>query len=198
MKQLEKQILPAIPQLKKYMSLILKWQKAINLVSKSEENDLWQRHILDSAQLFFLIPDTASSLVDMGTGGGFPGLVLAVLNQELKGRLTRITLIESDARKCVFLQEVARELGVNVTILNERLENVKGVQSDVVTSRALGCVSDLLRWGKRFQKERTVFLFLKGVRVDQELEQNPFLCQVEKIPSVVNSTGCVLKMTEVC
>lgn len=197
MKQLENQILPAIPDLKKFLAFVLKWQKAVNLISKNETADLWQRHILDSAQVFFLIPETSRSLIDMGSGGGFPALVIALLNKALKGPLKEITLIESDSKKCVFLQEAARELGLKITVLNERLEVVLDKKADVVTSRALGSVTDLLAWGRRFQKEKTVFLFLKGENVTDELLQNPFLCQVEKVPSRVNANGCVLKITEV-
>lgn len=197
MKQLEKQIIPAVPLLKTYVNLVLKWQKAVNLISNNETSDIWKRHILDSAQLFFLIPPTARSLIDMGSGGGFPGLVIAILNSILKGPLKEITLVESDSKKSIFLQEAARELGLKVSILNQRLEHIEDKKADVITSRALGSVADLLKWGRHLKKEKTLFLFLKGVHVSEELKQNPFLCQIEKIPSQIDIHGCILKITEV-
>lgn len=197
MKHLEKQIESAIPLLKEYVSLIFKWQKAINLVSNKELSDLWMRHILDSAQLFFLIPSSAHSLLDMGSGGGFPGIIISILNLVLNGPLKEITLVESNSKKCIFLQEVARKLSLNVNIVNERLEYMIDKKVDVVTSRALARTGDLLSLGYRFKKEKTLFLFLKGINVSEELTQLPFLCNIQKIPSQINSQGCILKITEV-
>ena len=137
-KQLENQILPAKNLLERYMALVLKWQKAVNLVSNKEISSLWDRHILDSAQLYFLIPNDKKVLVDLGSGGGFPAVVIAILNKVLKGPLEKVVLIESANKKSVFLQEVSRLLDLNLTILNQRIEDVKSVKADVITSRALG------------------------------------------------------------
>ena len=170
MEQLSQKIKPAVKLLKQYETIILRWQKALNLVSKNDIKNLWIRHILDSAQLYFYIPTNAKVLVDFGSGGGFPALVLAVLNKCLKGNLTDFYLIESDGRKCVFLQEAARELGVNVHIVNDRIENVKQLKADVITARGFAQIDRILQYGYSFFKEKTVYLLLKGEKVSEEIK----------------------------
>ena len=119
--KMEKQIIASIEKaetdLKHYLDLLNNWQKAVNLISSSTLETAWHRHIVDSAQLYPLIPNTASSLVDMGSGAGFPGLVLAILNKANNGFLKDIFLVESDLKKCLFLKEVSRQLSVPVTVL---------------------------------------------------------------------------------
>lgn len=180
-----------------YMELLKKWQKAVNLIAPSTVPDLYQRHILDSAQLYPLIPDTARVLVDMGSGAGFPGLVLAILNQTNQGPLEQIILIESDTKKSLFLKEVVRVLQIPVLVLNQRIEHVLGLTADVVTARALAPVAELLRLGRSFITPKTTCLFLKGEHVDDELLQSPLPGSVQKIKSITNSNGSILKITEV-
>ncbi len=196
-KQLEKQILPAKKLLESYMLLIKKWQKAVNLVSNTEINSLWERHILDSAQVFFEIPKEARILIDMGSGGGFPAVVVAILNKVLNGHLTKIVLIESDNKKSIFLKEVSRILDLNLIVLNERIERIKGISADVITARALASTDMLLEWGREFYKNDTIFLFLKGKLVDDELSLIPYSCNISKLNSKIDKDGCVLKITEV-
>ena len=196
-KQLEKQILPAKKLLESYMLLIKKWQKAVNLVSNTEINSLWERHILDSAQVFFEIPKEARILIDMGSGGGFPAVVIAILNKVLNGHLTKIVLIESDNKKSIFLKEVSRILDLNLIVLNERIERIKGISADVITARALASTDMLLEWGREFYKNDTIFLFLKGKLVDDELSLIPYSCNISKLNSKIDKDGCVLKITEV-
>lgn len=196
-KQLEKQIFPANDLLNQYANLVKKWQKAVNLVSNKELNSLWDRHILDSAQLYFEIEKQAKTLVDMGSGGGFPAVVVAILNKVLKGNLTRIVLIESDNKKNVFLKEISRVLDLNLEIINSRIEDVTDIKADVITSRALGSVSLLLKLGSTFYKKDTSFLLLKGEAVDIELKNVSLVCKKEKITSKTNKNGCILKITEV-
>ncbi len=197
MKQLEKQILPAKKLLESYMLLIKKWQKAVNLVSNTEINSLWERHILDSAQVFFEIPKEARILIDMGSGGGFPAVVVAILNKVLNGHLTKIVLIESDNKKSIFLKEVSRILDLNLIVLNERIERIKGISADVITARALASTDMLLEWGREFYKNDTIFLFLKGKLVDDEISLIPYSCNISKLNSKIDKDGCVLKITEV-
>lgn len=197
MKQTMQFLEPAYDLLRQYEALVQKWQKAVNLVSASSLNEIWERHILDSAQLYPLIPATARVLVDLGSGGGFPGLVLAILNTVHQGPLTDIYLIESDSKKCVFLTEAARELGVPVHILNERIEHVQGIQADVITARALATVEQLMTYGKPFLKETTQFLLLKGKSVVTEIEPIQDKCQITFIPSQTDKTGQIIRMTEV-
>ena len=196
-KQLQKQILPADDLLKKYMELVKKWQKAVNLVSSNELNSLWNRHILDSAQVYFEIPSESRVMVDFGSGGGFPGVVIAILNKVLAGPLNQIILIESDNKKAIFLKEVSRILDLNLIVLNERIENICDVKADVITSRALGKVQLLLDLSKCFYKKNTIFLLLKGESVEDELSEVSYSLKSEKKQSKINETGCILKISEV-
>ena len=122
-----------LSRLRRYDALLRRWQKAINLVSADSLTDAWRRHFWDSAQLLPLIPAGTRSLLDVGSGAGFPGLVLAILGVE------GVTLVESDGRKCAFLREVARETGTRVTILADRLERLADrIQPpDIITARAV-------------------------------------------------------------
>lgn len=197
MKQLENKILPAKEMLERYMALVLKWQKAVNLVSNKEISFLWDRHILDSAQLYFLISQEKKVLVDLGSGGGFPAVVIAILNKVLQGPLKKIILVESDNKKSVFLQEVSRHLGLNLIILNKRIEDITDITADLITSRALADVEALLTLSRSFYTKETEFLLLKGKNIDDELLKISYICQYEKINSKTSKEGCILKITEV-
>ena len=197
MKQIDDILLPAKDELDIYIDLLKKWQKALNLVAPSTLSYIWDRHILDSAQLYPLLSKKQKILVDMGSGAGFPALVLAILNKKNNGKLEEIHLIESDNKKCIFLQEVIRKLSLSVTVHNQRLEKVKDLTADVVTARALADLSQLFIWGKSFIKPQTTCLFLKGEHVDQELVNLPVSCQIKKIKSVTNSNSYIIKATEV-
>ena len=119
-----------LARLEAYAELLKRWSGRINLVSRNTLGDLWRRHFLDSAQLLPFIPDKARSLVDLGSGAGFPGLVLAILGVQ------GVALIESDKRKCVFLREAARIATAPAKIVDSRIETVKPHPVDVVTARA--------------------------------------------------------------
>jgi 16S rRNA (guanine527-N7)-methyltransferase len=108
-------------RLKTYAHLLEKWNPRINLVSKSTIPDLWTRHIADSAQVFALAPHPVSHWVDLGSGGGFPGLVIAIIANQGKSPL-RVTLVESDARKSAFLRTVIRETGASARVINDRID----------------------------------------------------------------------------
>ena len=185
------------PQLVAYLALLERWQNAVNLVSKSTLPDAWQRHIVDSAQLFPLLPAGTKTLVDMGSGAGFPGLVLAVLTQAQMNPPPTVTLIESDTKKCLFLKEVARQIHVPVTILNQRLETCEQRPSDVITARALASLDQLLGWAKPFLTPISTCLFLKGEEVDTEIASIEHKAVIKKIHSLTHPRGCILKITEV-
>ncbi len=197
MKQIEELLQHNRTKLVRYLELLERWQAAVNLVSKSTLPDAWNRHVRDSAQLFPYIPARAETIIDMGSGAGFPGMVLAVLNQNRDNPLQKITLIESDSKKCLFLKEVARQLEVPVDILNCRLEYCPSMTADVITARGLASVNQLLVWAKPFMKPETMCLFLKGEKVDAELKDNQAKGIIERIPSITHDGGCVLKVTEV-
>ena len=197
MKQLDILLNHAEKDIYMYIDLLKKWQKAVNLISNSTIKDIWNRHVLDSAQLYSLIPETAHTLVDMGSGAGFPALILAILNQVNFGPLKRIVLIESDQKKSLFLKEVVRQLSLPVEILNKRIESVSDIPADLVTARALAPLQELLVLGQKIIKSKTTCLFLKGKTVDQEIQNCTIPCSIEKIKSITNSNSCILKITEV-
>ena len=192
-----KQIDQAQKELNIYAELLKKWQKAVNLVAPSTLSDLWNRHILDSAQLYPLIPTSARVLVDMGSGAGFPGLVLAILNHVCHGPLKEIYLVDSDSKKCIFMQEVIRHLNLPVQVLNCRLESVCDIKADVITARALAPVSDLLRLSAGFTKSETTYLFLKGESGQDELAAASVRGKVQIFPSRTNPGSFIFQITEV-
>jgi 16S rRNA (guanine527-N7)-methyltransferase len=136
-----------------------RWQNAINLVGKTTMEDVWRRHVLDSAQLKGLIPDQAKTLTDLGSGAGFPGLVVAALCPDLE-----VTLIESDARKAAFLGEAARRMTLEKQpkIVIGRIETVAPAPADVITARALAPLGQLLAWADRHRTAPAICLFHKG------------------------------------
>lgn len=180
-----------------YIDILKKWQKAVNLVSNTSLEDVWNRHIIDSAQLYPLIPSTAEVLVDFGSGAGFPAIPLAILNKNNKGNLKQIILIESDMKKCLFLKEISRILDLPIQILNQRIEQVKNISADVITARGLADVKTLLYLSQPFINSGTICLFLKGKSVQREITDNTIPCQIEKIKSITNSDSFILKITEV-
>jgi len=153
-----------------YEALLRKWNAAINLVSPQTLSQVWTRHFLDSAQIFALGPETARHWADLGSGGGFPGLVIAVLAAEKRPDLA-VTLVESDRRKSAFLMTAARELCVSVTVKSERIEVLAPLQADILSARALAPLTDLLGFAERHLAPGGTCLFPKGARWREELAQ---------------------------
>ena len=182
-----------------YERILIQWQKAVNLVSPASLEHLWHRHFADSAQLARLVPRDAHHLVDLGSGGGFPGLVLAILMEERRlqtgVRSPRITLVESDQRKGAFLREAARTVGVAVEILSKRIESRETQLTvgavDVVTARAFAPLDRLLTWAAGLFGPDTVGLFLKGRDVTTEMEdaRRVFGFDAELVPSLTDPEG---------
>lgn len=158
--------------LESYVDLLKSWQKTINLVAPGSLDQIWHRHVADSVQLFPLAPETARCWVDLGSGGGFPGLVLAIM---LKGRPgARMTLVESDARKAAFLREAARATAAPVDILCTRIEraatHVTVDDVEVITARALAPLDRLLGLCLPLFGPATVALLPKGRDAEAEIE----------------------------
>ena len=153
-------------QLEALVNTLVRWQKAINLVGRATIEDVWIRHVLDSAQLKPLIPDSAKTLADLGSGAGFPGLVVAALRPDLE-----VTLIESDARKAAFLGEAARRMGLEKPpkIVSAASKPCRPRQADVVTARALAPLGQLLAWADRHRTATAICLFHKGKGWQAEL-----------------------------
>jgi len=173
-----------------HLDLLQRWQRAINLVGPATLADPWRRHFLDSAQLAAHVPATATSLVDLGSGAGFPGMVLAIMG--VRG----VHLIESDRRKAQFLREVARATETPVVVHAARIEELPGWPADVITSRALAPLPRLLELAERFIASDSVCLFLKGRSGSRELtEARASWHMVSEIyPSLSDPTGMVLKL----
>ncbi|MBF0128781.1 MAG: 16S rRNA (guanine(527)-N(7))-methyltransferase RsmG [Alphaproteobacteria bacterium] len=182
-----------LDRLRRYANLLHKWQRTINLVGPETLPDLWRRHMLDSAQLLPLLPEGTRTVLDVGSGAGFPGLVLAALGIE------DVHLVESDGRKCAFLREAAREIGVAVTIHNVRLERLTPWAVHAVTARAFAPLHKMLGLVKPFlQDVAAVGLFLKGGNVDLELTEarKQWTLCLDKIQSRTHPTGVVLRIKE--
>ena len=179
-----------LERLRRYVELLDKWNRKINLVGRGTMDNPWRRHMLDSAQLFPLIPDTAASLADLGCGAGFPGLVLAIMGAK------DVHLIEADRKKCAFLREVARETGVTVTIHNERIDEIESFQADIVTARALASLIKLLDMAAPLTKKHSILLFLKGRNVDLELTEAAKEWNIHpvKIPSQTDPESFILRL----
>ena len=171
-----------------YVALLETWQARINLVSRASLADVWRRHLLDSAQILAYLPGDCRRLVDLGSGAGFPGLVLAILG------VNGVELVESDGRKCVFLAEAARAAGVAVTISNRRIEDLPAAPADVITARACAPLEKLLGHGERFWGSGTRLIALKGVHVDKELTKATkcWNMTVERFPSRSDPGGTIL------
>ena len=152
-----------IERLNCFAEMLIEWQNRINLVSTSSLKDMWRRHMLDSVQLKKFIRPSDKTILDLGSGAGFPGLVLGIVT-------TRpIHLVESNNRKCTFLREVARKTDANVVIHHGRIEDLKSFPVDVITARALASIDKLLDYSQPFLAENSRCLFLKGQNSHQEL-----------------------------
>jgi 16S rRNA (guanine527-N7)-methyltransferase len=149
-------------RLETYVGLLKKWQATHNLVSASTLDEVWSRHILDSAQLLAILPD-AKRWIDLGSGAGFPGMVVAILLAESEGAW--VTLVESNNKKCAFLRAVARQTNAPVDVACERIESFAKRRQDavdVVSARALAPFADLCRMAAPMMGPETVLLLLKG------------------------------------
>jgi 16S rRNA (guanine527-N7)-methyltransferase len=152
-----------VARLEAYAELLRHWSARINLVAASTLDDPWRRHFLDSAQLLPFVPRGARSLIDLGSGAGFPGLVLAIVG------VPEVELVEADARKCAFLREAARVAGAAVRVHNARIESLPPHRFDVVTARAVAPLDRILFLSQPFIGLQTVCLFPKGKTARQEL-----------------------------
>jgi 16S rRNA (guanine527-N7)-methyltransferase len=180
-----------------YAELLIRWQKAVNLVSLASLDAIWHRHFADSAQILPLAPENAV-WVDLGSGGGFPGLVIAILLANHENHV--VHLIESNSRKCAFLSDVARQTRAPVQVHEGRIEDIAARgrigPADVVTSRALAPMVRLLGLSCEFFGENTTGLFLKGREAVQEIEDARgrwrFDCTL--IPSRTSMDGSIVEV----
>ncbi|HEV2550433.1 MAG TPA: 16S rRNA (guanine(527)-N(7))-methyltransferase RsmG [Stellaceae bacterium] len=173
-----------------YVDLLTSWNRRINLVGRNTIGDVWRRHILDSAQLYPLIPAESRCLVDLGSGAGLPGLVLSIFG------VPNCHLIDSDGRKAAFLREAIRVTNADATVHLARLDRAKAPPGDVVTARALAPLAQIVEISQRFLKPGGVCLFLKGRNVEEELTELATRWQipVERRPSLSDPSGSIIRL----
>ena len=183
-------------KLKTYEASLSEWQNKFNLVSKKSLENAWQRHFLDSLQLIKYIPDDSRTLYDFGSGAGFPGMVIAIAENEKNPNL-KISLIESVTKKTLYLNAVKSLCQVNAEIINNRIENLKLPKADVITSRAMCNLSDLLQYAHKLSNKKTLMIFPKGKSYKEELatanKKWKFNLIIEK--NEVSEEGVILLIT---
>jgi 16S rRNA (guanine527-N7)-methyltransferase len=184
--------------LEAFAALVRRWNPAINLVSKSSLADLWDRHIADSAQIFAFCPKDARRWVDIGAGGGFPGIVVAILARECRPEI-QVTLVESDLRKATFLRQAATKLNLQIDVRSERIESIDSLETDVLSARALAPLLELLGYAHRHLHQAGVALFLKGGRYRDELPdaRKKYEFQVDTRPSLSDAEAAILMIRNI-
>lgn len=184
-------------RLEQYHALLQKWQPKINLISNNTLDNSWERHFEDSLQLINHIDFDNKVIFDIGTGAGFPGLVLAIANSSCD-----VHLIESDQKKCSFLKTVSRETNTNVQVINERIEAaIIEKTPDIITARALASLLDLFDYCEKWieQNSNLQLVFMKGERADEELaalSQN-WAYDCCTFPSITNENAKILAFTNI-
>ena len=181
-------------RLEVFEQVIRKWNPKINLVSKSSLEQLWTRHVADSIQVF-RCTEAPDHWVDIGSGGGFPGLIVAILAAEEAPQM-RVTLIESDQRKSAFLRTAARETGANCQVIAKRIEAVEPQQADILSARALADLDTLLGFAERHLKPEGVALFPKGATWEKECAaaRQRWNFNAEPITSKTDPDAVILKI----
>lgn len=191
------QIFPITPTQQHRLTILLetltRWQPVVNLVGRSSLQDPWRRHVLDCGQLASFLPEAPCDVLDLGSGAGFPGLVIAVLAPR-----ARVILVESHGRKAAFLTAAAQAMGVQVDIRCERAESLQDIRVDVVTARAFAPLPVLLTYASKFLDPRGICLFLKGREVGNELTsaQRFWNMRFQTTPSLSSTDGVVLRIEE--
>ena len=177
-----------------YADLLRRWTRTVNLVSASTRNDLWSRHILDSLQLWSLAPPATGLWLDIGTGGGLPGLVCAIMAAERAPHL-EFVLVESDKRKCAFLATCLRELGITASLRPSRIEEIAPLAAGVISARAVAPLATLFSLSAPHASPETTLLLPKGVRHAEEIAvaRARWRFTVEAHPSITDPEARILR-----
>ena len=186
-----------IEKLNKYKDFLLSINKSLNLIGKTTENQIFTRHFIDSAQIYDLIEDK-SQIIDLGSGAGFPGVVLKILMDDRK-IAGNITLIDKSFKKCKFLQDLSDKLDLNLKIVNLKIENFKFNKISIVVSRAFKKTVDTIDiLFKNNDKIKNIIL-IKGKTYQQELEdaKKKYTFDVEKFRSITSDESCILKINNI-
>lgn len=185
-----------LARLRAFVGLLEDWNQRHNLVSRRSLADVWRRHVFDSAQLAGFIPETAQRIIDLGTGAGFPGLILALLMADRRD--FRTVLYEATRKKCEFLVVAAEVMGVGVEVRHSRIEDAPPEIFDIVSARACAPLPRLLEYAGRFQGRNTRNLFLKGQNVGVELTEahKYWKMLANQHPSRSDPSGIILVIEE--
>jgi 16S rRNA (guanine527-N7)-methyltransferase len=182
-----------IARLRVFEAAVRRWSTIKNLVSHQALDELWQRHILDSVQVQRAVPE-ASIWADLGSGGGFPGIVTAILLADRPQAI--VHLIESDNRKCAFLRSVSRETGARTMVHHGRIETIVASldQIQAVSARALAPLDQLVSWATPLLLRGAIGVFPKGRTVSDELTRLPRedRLTIELRPSLTQSDGALV------
>jgi 16S rRNA (guanine527-N7)-methyltransferase len=180
-------------RLEAYVALLLRWNRTINLISRRDEAQIWTRHIHDSLGLLPLLPPGFSHAIDLGSGAGLPGLVLAIATNR------PFHLVEADQRKAAFLREAARTTGAPATIHNSRIEASSPPLAPVITARALAPLVQLLAWSAPLLLPGGICIFPKGRTAADELTQAraQWQMQVDITASTLDPSACILTVSEI-
>ena len=183
-----------------YYETLSKWQKSINLISNSTIDNIWVRHFLDSAQLYGFTKNISGNILDLGSGAGFPGLILAMMGNK------NISVIESDQKKCAFIREVAMLTDVNIKIYNTRIEDLSFFKPNLITARALAPLNKLIKYIENYMAKSPsksenfpILLFLKGKNYKSEILE---LCKIRNIDykayqSITDELGKIVYINKV-
>jgi 16S rRNA (guanine527-N7)-methyltransferase len=188
---MDQENVPRGTNLEIYLNTLVKWQGSINLIASSTVDKVWQRHFIDSLQLIPLIPAGTRSCIDLGSGAGFPGLVINIVSA------LEMTLIESDRKKCMFLRQVIRLCSAhNVSCLNARIEQVDNLQAPLIISRALAPLDSLFCYSQKLLINDGVMLFLKGENLNNEIAEaeKKWHFNYEILKSNTSLTGKIIKV----
>ena len=186
----------AAGKLRRFIDLLLLRRETVNLISVSTVEHLWHRHVLDSGQLIKHLPDMRyGRIIDIGSGGGFPGLVLAIIAGD--SMRYPLTLVESDSRKCTFLRDVIDDCEIKAEVVNARIEALGFLKPALITARAIAPLERLLHLTRAQHHPRLTCLFMKGQKVDEELTalKNYRNIRVDRIASLTHQEGVIIKMT---
>ena len=181
-----------------YESLLSKWNEKINLVSKNTLMDIWERHFLDSGQIIKHVEASEKRWVDVGSGAGFPGLVVALLLRDRKIDCD-LVLVEKNPKKVFFLNEVIRKLNLGVEVVNDNIGTLEPLNADILTARAFSELNNLIELAFRHRKKEGICLFLKGENYRIELDKtlNYWFFDYDIVDSLSSSSGKIIRVKKI-
>ena len=181
-----------------YETLLSKWNEKINLVSKNTLVDIWERHFLDSGQIIKHVEASGKRWVDVGSGAGFPGLVVALLLRDRKIDCD-LVLVEKNPKKGFFLNEVIRKLNLSVEVVNDNIGTLEPLNADILTARAFSELNNLIEIAFRHRKKEGICLFLKGENYRIELDKtlNYWFFDYDIVDSLSSSSGKIIRVKKI-